>query len=154
MESDYDQKAVDVIKNLAMLVRRLCHRLNKHEPDSKIIDQALGYLRGEGLEGSALRDDDDLIPGDQYVAPRPNVQYWLAELDQYGNPKLIDGAHSALQGANQAAYLIEAMRLGEPNRRFAVARVELSECTPSAAGINLEAVRTINNIKYLFKRGR
>lgn len=76
-----------------------------------------------------------------------SVQYWLAELDQYGNPKLIDGAHSSAQGANQAAYLINAMRLGEPNRRFAVARVELRECTPSAAGVNLETVRTINAAK-------
>jgi hypothetical protein len=73
------------------------------------------------------------------------VQYWLAELDQYGNPKLVDGAHSNEQGANQAAWLIKAMNLGgDRPRRFAVARVELSECVPTAAGVNLEAVRTIN----------
>ena len=74
-------------------------------------------------------------------------QYWLAELDQYDNPKLIDGAHSNPQECNKAAYLISAMRLGQPNRRFAVAKVELSECIPSAAGVNLEAVRTINMAK-------
>ncbi|MGB6724501.1 MAG: hypothetical protein WBE74_01275 [Terracidiphilus sp.] len=73
-----------------------------------------------------------------------DTQYWLAELDQYGNPTLIDGSHSNAQGANQAAYLIQAMKLGKPNRRFAVARVELSECVPSAAGVNTEAVKTIN----------
>jgi hypothetical protein len=76
-----------------------------------------------------------------------DVQYWLAELDQHGNPKLIDGAHSDAQGANQAAYLIRAMRLGEPGRKFAVAHVELTECVPSAAGVNLEVVRTINAAK-------
>ena len=54
---DYDQKSCDVIMNLAMLVRRLCARLHKHEPDAKMIDQALGYLRGEGLQGSILRGD-------------------------------------------------------------------------------------------------
>jgi hypothetical protein len=59
-DSDYDQKAVDVIKNLAMLVRRLCYRLNKHEPQSKIIDQSLSYLRGEGLEGSILRESEEI----------------------------------------------------------------------------------------------
>lgn len=48
----YDEHAVSVINNLAMLVRRLCY---KH-PNEKLIDQALGYLRGEGLEGSPLRD--------------------------------------------------------------------------------------------------
>jgi hypothetical protein len=69
-----------------------------------------------------------------------NIQYWLAELDQYGNPTLIDGAHSDAQGANRAAYLITALKLGISNRRFAVARIELSECKPSAAGVNLEAV--------------
>ena len=71
MESDYDQKAVDVIKNLAALVRRLCHRLNKHEPDSKIVDQALGYLRGEGLQGSVLRDDDDFACHDAIPLSEP-----------------------------------------------------------------------------------
>jgi len=41
--------------------------------------------------------------------------------------------------------LIKAMNLGgDRPRRFAVARVELSECVPSSAGVNLEAVRTIN----------
>lgn len=80
------------------------------------------------------------------------TQYWLAELDQYGNPTLIDGAHSNARGANQAAFLIGAMRLGKPNRRFAVAKVELSECIPSAAGVNLEAVRTINTAKDQMER--
>lgn len=51
-ESEYDQKAVDIIQNLAMLVRRLCH---KH-PNVKLVDQALGYLRGEGLQGTVLRE--------------------------------------------------------------------------------------------------
>jgi hypothetical protein len=73
------------------------------------------------------------------------VQYWLAEIDQHGNPKLIDGAHANAQGANRAAWLIKAMNLGgDRPRQFAIARVELSECVPTAAGVNLEAVRTIN----------
>ena len=76
------------------------------------------------------------------------VQYWLAELDQYGNTKLIDGAHSNEEGANRAAWLIKAMNLGGGRpRRLAVARVELSECVPTAAGVNLEAVRTINKMQ-------
>jgi hypothetical protein len=76
------------------------------------------------------------------------VQYWLAELDQHGNPELIDGAHSNAQGASQAAYLIKAMSLsGDRPRKFAIARVELSECAPTAAGVNLEAVRAINMMR-------
>jgi hypothetical protein len=58
----------------------------------------------------------------------PNVQWWLAELDQYGNPTLIDGAHSERQGADQAAYLIRSIGLGGGKARsFAVAKVELTE---------------------------
>lgn len=52
----YDQKAVDVIHNLSHLVRRLCYRLKKHEPDSKMVNQAMDYLWGEGLQGSVLRE--------------------------------------------------------------------------------------------------
>jgi hypothetical protein len=75
------------------------------------------------------------------------VQYWLAEISEHGNPRLIDGAHSNEEGANRAAWLIKAMNLGNPNRRFAVARVELIECNPTAAGVNLDAVRTINMMR-------
>lgn len=74
-------------------------------------------------------------------------QYWLAELDQHDNPTLVDGAHSSPEGANKAAYLIGAMRLGKPNRRFAVARIELSECVPNAKGVNHDAIETINSIR-------
>jgi len=71
---------------------------------------------------------------------RGTVQYWLAELDQHGNPTLIDGAHSDAEGANQAAYLIQAIGLGKRERNFAVARVELTECVPSSKGVNQRAV--------------
>ena len=73
------------------------------------------------------------------------VQYWLAELDQYENPKLVDGSHSDAEGANQAAYLIGALGLSSGrDRKFAVARVELSECIPSSKGVNMEAVKILN----------
>lgn len=68
-------------------------------------------------------------------------QYWLAELDQYDNPELIDGSHETVEAINKAASLIEALGLGGRNRRFAVAKVELSECVPSAKDVNQEAIR-------------
>lgn len=74
-------------------------------------------------------------------------QFWLAELDRYGNPALIDGSHETAEGANQAAYLIKAMHLGKPDRKFAVARVELLECVPSSKDVDHEAVATINRIR-------
>jgi hypothetical protein len=74
----------------------------------------------------------------------PTYQYWLVSLDRYGNPRLIDGAHSDAEGANQAAYLIKSMHLSSENEKFAVAKIELLECVPSDKGVNHEAIRTIN----------
>ena len=73
-------------------------------------------------------------------------QYWLAELDQYDNPKLIDGSHDTAAGANKAAYIIQSLSLGKPNRRFAVAKVILSECKPSSVGVNQKAIKALKEI--------
>lgn len=70
-------------------------------------------------------------------------QYWLAEIDMHGNPTLIDGSHSDAEGARKAAYLIAALGLGKPNRQFAVAKVELSDCIASGKGVNHDAIRQI-----------
>lgn len=77
------------------------------------------------------------------------VQWWLAELDQYGNPKLIDGAHSTPAAVNKAAYLIKSLHLGYADRRFAVARVELTECIPSDNGVNHAAIAQLNSTRRL-----
>lgn len=77
-------------------------------------------------------------------AETATAQWWLARLDQYGNPTLVDGAHSARSGADQAMYLINAMKLADPGARYAVARVDLSEPEPNARGVNHEAVAIIN----------
>ncbi|RQS39742.1 hypothetical protein DIE01_16120 [Burkholderia sp. Bp8990] len=69
-----------------------------------------------------------------------DVQWWLAELDQHGNPKLSDGAHSERAGADKAMYLIQNLGLNKNGKRWAVARVELSEPQPSAKGVNMDAV--------------
>ncbi|MBR8073512.1 hypothetical protein KDX14_28700 [Burkholderia cenocepacia] len=69
-----------------------------------------------------------------------SVQWWLAELDQHGNPKLSDGAHSERAGADKAMYLIKNLGLDNKGKRWAVARVELSEPRPSADGVNHDAV--------------
>lgn len=82
------------------------------------------------------------------VAHKPRLrspQYWLAELDQYDNPKLIDGSHDSAAGATKAAYIINALQLGPTNRRFAVAKVILSECVSDDKGVNQEAIRTLRS---------
>ncbi len=45
------------IKNLSMLVRMLIVKVDKTNPDAKIIKQATDYLQKNGLEGSVLRED-------------------------------------------------------------------------------------------------
>jgi hypothetical protein len=72
----------------------------------------------------------------------PTVQFWLAELDRYGNPTLVDGMHSEREGAERAFYLYGRLGyVGE--RRFAVARVELSSPTGSRDGVNEELLSVV-----------
>lgn len=56
---DGEQQTHDmVVRNLAMLVRRLAHRItSKYKaPDDAVVKQAWDYLMGEGLQGSILRE--------------------------------------------------------------------------------------------------
>ncbi|WP_155257350.1 MULTISPECIES: hypothetical protein [Burkholderia] len=87
-----------------------------------------------------------LAPTQQPSGEVTDVQWWLAELDQYGNPKLSDGAHSERAGADKAMYLIKNLGLDTKGKRWAVARVELSEPRPSANGVNMEAVATCRSM--------
>ncbi|MPW16956.1 hypothetical protein GCT13_08425 [Paraburkholderia sp. CNPSo 3157] len=81
-----------------------------------------------------------------------DVQFWLAELDQHGNPKLVDGAHSAREGADKAAYLYQQLGFAR-GKRLAVARVELSEPTPSSKGVNQEALAACQGMIAATKSG-
>lgn len=46
-------------KDLAMLVRRLCHALSKTRTHPKVQEQSLDYLKRKGLQGDILRGGDD-----------------------------------------------------------------------------------------------
>lgn len=74
-----------------------------------------------------------------------DVQYWLAELDRYGNPKLVDGAHQQRSGAEEAATILGRLGLAS-ERRFAIAEVRLSELTGEHPPVNDDAIRTLNSI--------
>lgn len=73
----------------------------------------------------------------------PSVQWWLAELDRYGNPTLIDGMHSDRAGVELALTLYEKLASSDnflghkvvdrPEHGFAIARVELFEPAPVRA---------------------
>lgn len=72
------------------------------------------------------------------------VQYWLAELDRYGNPTLIDGAHSKRGGAEEALILRRRIPfIKTEGRRFAIAEVHLSEPTGERGPLNENALRTL-----------
>lgn len=43
------------LDDMAMLIRMLVHQLRKANPDSKLPDRAVDYLRRKGLQGSVLR---------------------------------------------------------------------------------------------------
>ena len=73
------------------------------------------------------------------------TQWWLAELDQYGNPTLADGAHREMAGAEEALTILKRLGLaGE--RRFAIAEVRLSEPTGQHPAVDEESIATLNAI--------
>jgi len=74
------------------------------------------------------------------------VTWWLAEVDQYDNAKLVDGQHGDRSGADKAAFLFNSLGL-TGDRKLAVAKVELSEPRPSSAGVNMEAVQQCNRAR-------
>ena len=78
-------------------------------------------------------------PGQADAAVAEAAQWWLAELDQYGNPHLCDGAHSHRAGAEKALYIYRGIGLAG-TRRYAIARVELTDAVPNDAGVNEESV--------------
>jgi hypothetical protein len=69
------------------------------------------------------------------------VQFWLAELDRYGNPTLVDGAHSERDGAEEALTLRKRLpMLSTGGKRYAIAEVHLSEPTGEHGPLNEDAL--------------
>lgn len=97
------------------------------------------------IQFNALRDSAEAMLGAPVQAQEDaRVQWWLATIDMHGNPTLTDGAHSDRAGADKAAYLIDALGVGQ-GKKYAVARVELSAPKPNADGVNYEAVAQCNH---------
>ena len=104
--------------------------------------ERLGAVRSLGFGRHETTAFGDAMLGDTPEAPQTAAQWWLAELDQYGNPTLIDGAHGQRAGADQAFYLHSALGLAG-SRKYAVARVELSEPVANGSNVNHDAVGTL-----------
>lgn len=72
------------------------------------------------------------------------VQFWLAELDRYGNPTLVDGAHSGRDGAEEALTLRKRLpMLSTEGKRYAIAEVHLSEPTGEHGPLNEDALAAL-----------
>ncbi|WP_192246157.1 hypothetical protein [Mesorhizobium silamurunense] len=72
------------------------------------------------------------------------TQFWLAELDQYGNAKLTDGPHSDRAGVEQASYLMQRLGL-DRGKKYACAEVILTEVEAKSHGANEEALSALNS---------
>ena len=99
------------------------------------------------LEGYLLQQRlyDDLLGRNTHTERDMKTQWWLAELDVYGNPKLADGAHDKRDGAEAALTLIQRLGFAK-ERRFAIAEVRLTEPTGEHGPLNEEAIATLNAI--------
>jgi hypothetical protein len=73
-----------------------------------------------------------------------NKQFWLARLDQYGNPTLIDGAHEARSGVEKAMYLFDRLHPSEGNR-YACAEVIITPVDAKQHGANEGALLSLRS---------
>lgn len=72
-------------------------------------------------------------------------QFWLARLDQHGNPTLVDGSHRDRAGVEQALYLFRSIGLGN-GESYTCAEVILTGVEARSHGANEEAISTLNGI--------
>lgn len=75
------------------------------------------------------------------------VQFWLAELDRWGNPKLIDGSHDDRAGVERAVYLHQQLGFAKC-KTLACVRCEITPVEASSDGVNqesLDACKTMLN---------
>lgn len=72
--------------------------------------------------------------------------YWLAELDNYGTPKLMDGPHDNRNGADEALYLIKRLGLFDQSKKYAIAKVVVSEPDDKDHDINEEAADNVRQL--------
>lgn len=74
-----------------------------------------------------------------------SVQWWVADLDRYGNPTLSDGAHGDREGCEKALYIMARLGL-RPEQKRAICRVEIYPPEAKAHDANEDALRTLNGI--------
>lgn len=76
---------------------------------------------------------------------KPEVQWWVADLDRHGNPTLSDGAHSDREGCEKAIYIMERLGLRK-GQRMGICRVEIFPPAAKPHGANEDALGILNGI--------
>lgn len=115
--------------------------------DDEGVDEAGEYWPDGGAYEDSCKCNYRIEPAGRSAPTERNMetQWWLAELNMYGNGKLADGPHTARIGAEQALYLLRRMGMAG-DRKFAIAEVRLTEPTGEHGPVNEEAVETLNAI--------
>lgn len=71
-------------------------------------------------------------------------QYWLAELDQHGNPTLVDGAHDKPSGVETAMYLFKRLGLAKPKQKYGMAKVVITDVEAKSHGAHEGSIEACN----------
>lgn len=71
-------------------------------------------------------------------------QYWLAEVDQHGNPTLVDGSHDKPSGVEQAMYLLRKLGLAKAGQKYGMAKVVITDVEPKSHGAHVGSIEACN----------
>lgn len=74
-----------------------------------------------------------------------DTQWWLVELDQWNNPRLVDGAHANKSGADKALFIITGMGLAK-DKTYLSARVDFFDPKPTSNGVNMQALEACKSM--------
>ena len=71
-------------------------------------------------------------------------QYWLAEIDQHGNPSLVDGPHSRPLGVETAMYLFKRLGLVRRGQKFGMAKITITDVEAKSHGAHEGSIEACN----------
>ena len=81
------------VDDLAMLVKRLAHSLEKVSPDSDLPGKAIDYLKRKGLQGSPLRQGDnapDSVQPFDYSPFTPPFEFYCGKILDSNGRNILD----------------------------------------------------------------
>lgn len=73
-----------------------------------------------------------------------DTQWWVAELDKYGNPTLTDGAHTNKESCEEAIFIMESLIKDKKNR--VIVKVEIYPGEASQHNVNVDSLKILKQI--------